>query len=107
MEPKNQAGFFNVIILPLFQAFTDVYPFMQPVHAQAKANCNYWVAHVDDGFINCGLEFYKRAMMADFGENPSLKDPHTELDGPDAIEEEDTHVNMASDETATNKFFID
>ena len=39
---KSQVGFFSVVALPLFSAFSQVFPAAEGLVANVRANCNHW-----------------------------------------------------------------
>jgi hypothetical protein len=40
---KAQAGFFEVVVIPTFHAFAQVYPDAQPLLVQVLKNHKYWL----------------------------------------------------------------
>jgi len=83
MFPKNQIGFFKVILLPLHEAFTAVFPAMLPVQHQGQINLQHWQERaaraVEDEPRR--LLHYKAAMVQQFEKDRTLTDPVCELDG--------------------------
>eukprot|EP00873_Tetraselmis_striata_P019901 jgi/Tetstr1/440165/TSEL_028521.t1 len=46
---KSQVGFFDVIVLPLYRAFVDVFPECQPLLQQAELNRAHWSRKANPG----------------------------------------------------------
>jgi len=83
MNPSNQVGFFEVIVLPLYKAMVEFFPLTSPLYEQATTNYNYWKQHLEPGwaFAARPAAEYKEIMWEGFDKGRgTLDDGVTEMD---------------------------
>jgi len=83
MSPSNQVGFFNYIVLPMFNALAHAFPGTAPLADQAEQNLTFWKAEQEREaslglFCAESVDWYERDMLDCAGEASMLDDPNHE-----------------------------
>ena len=91
---KNQKGFFEVICMPLFTTFVELYPECGPIKEQAAANLQFWIENEGTPERPLGRERYP-SVSSDKGssQRPSLQHSLASLPNADSVTELSSQLN--------------
>ena len=81
MAPHNQIGFFNVIVIPMLNAFSSTFSSVKPLKDHAEANLNFWKTRNEINYKVWDQAHYKEEMLRTAKNcGMTLRDQITEID---------------------------